>query len=309
MKALITLYLATAIGLVSHATELATIANQHLTVTISSFGAELQSVKSNKNGREYLWQGDPEHWSGRAPIMFPVIVRFKDDEFTHKGKRYKMPLLGLGPNFEYRIIEKAKDRISFRLESNHETSKLYPFAFEFEVTYRLEGKRLVNHFTVENLGSETMPFTLGGHPGFVLPNTDGKTREDYALTFSKTQDTDRPIVTDGLIQKKRVPFLSNESRLPIADPRVPNHGMLLLEHGCERIGVAEKGGPAFVEIEFGDFPNVNIWTPPGKPFVCIEPLIGHHDLQKTPKEISRKTYLSRLSPGETRSYQFSILTR
>ncbi|MBK1877569.1 aldose 1-epimerase family protein [Pelagicoccus mobilis] len=284
------------------------IANSQLTVQIATYGAELQSIKANEGGREYLWHGDPEYWAGRAPIMFPVIVRFKGDEFTHNEKRYNLPLLGLGPRNEYKITNRTKDSVTLTLESDSETLKQYPFPFRLEVTYRLEGQKLVNHFQVENLGSETMPFTLGGHPGFVYPSGGGKTRDNYTLTFSTPQNTDRPIVTEGLIQKERVPFLNNESRLDVSDERVPNHGMLLIGHGCDRIGVAEKDSPPFVEIEFGDFPNVNIWTPPGKPFVCIEPLVGHHDFQDTPLEISEKSYLSQLTPGESKNYQFSIIT-
>ncbi|MBQ2308518.1 MAG: aldose 1-epimerase family protein, partial [Clostridia bacterium] len=48
--------------------ELITIKNEHLTATVSTLGAELQSL-CDKDGKEYIWQGDPAVWSGRAPIL------------------------------------------------------------------------------------------------------------------------------------------------------------------------------------------------------------------------------------------------
>ena len=53
------------------------IENEALSVTINTLGAELQSIRHKKTEREYLWQGDPNIWSGRAPIMFPVNVRIE----------------------------------------------------------------------------------------------------------------------------------------------------------------------------------------------------------------------------------------
>ena len=36
------------------------ISNQYLRLVLSDRGAELRSVK--KDGREYLWEGDPQYW-------------------------------------------------------------------------------------------------------------------------------------------------------------------------------------------------------------------------------------------------------
>ena len=65
-----------------------TLKNDLLTITISDLGGELQSVKGN--GCEYLWQGDPSYWTGRAPLLFPICGRFFDGRYTYAGKTYEM---------------------------------------------------------------------------------------------------------------------------------------------------------------------------------------------------------------------------
>lgn len=40
--------------------------NADLTVRIKSFGAELTSIRSNRENLEYLWQGDLKWWAGQS---------------------------------------------------------------------------------------------------------------------------------------------------------------------------------------------------------------------------------------------------
>ena len=49
-----------------------TIFNDFIEVTVSDVGAELMSIRSKKDGTEFLWQGDPEFWKGRAYNLFPI---------------------------------------------------------------------------------------------------------------------------------------------------------------------------------------------------------------------------------------------
>ncbi len=45
--------------------------NDVLSVSVDTSGAGLTSIK-DKTGLEYLWQGNPDYWSGQAPILFPI---------------------------------------------------------------------------------------------------------------------------------------------------------------------------------------------------------------------------------------------
>ena len=59
------------------------IKNDVLNVCITTLGAQIKSVKSDK---EYMWEGNPDIWGKHAPVLFPVCGRLKDGKYTYKGK-------------------------------------------------------------------------------------------------------------------------------------------------------------------------------------------------------------------------------
>ena len=74
-----------------------------------------------------------------------------------------------------------------------------------------------------------------------------------------------------------------------------------------RIGLGLENEPPFVEVDLGNFPNVNLWSPPGYPFACIEPMVSHHDLHDSPLAIEKKRHLMALPGGQSVEYHFSII--
>lgn len=240
--------------------------------------------------------------------MFPVNVRFKDEKNSYKGKEYEMPRMGLAVINNFVLSEKSnEEKAIFSFCPSAETKKYYPFNFEVDLTYELVENKLVNNFKLKNIGTDTMYFALGGHPGFYCPFDNDMGRENYELVFPKDLTISRTDVQNSLVQKNQIPYLDNESRLSLADKRIPNGGMFLKNTLVREIGVAEKGKSAFVSLDLGDFPNVNIWTPPGMPFACIEPMLSHHDVQDSPLAIEEKEYLVKLAPEEIGDYSYTIL--
>ena len=283
------------------------IENDEMIVLISPRGAELQSIQSKRNHREYLWHGDPDIWGDRAPVMFPVNVHFKDDQYTYKGKRYEMPFLGLAYRRSFKVISSDTKNVAvFELDSNEQTLQHYPFPFRFRVRYQLDGNKLINEFSVENTGTETLYYALGGHPGFTFITSEDAQRSDYQLTFSKSITMDRPIISGGLWQGQHVSFLKDDTCLNFDDPRIPQSGMFLKDSPARQIGVGLKNEEPFVTVDLGTFPNVNLWSLPGRPFVCIEPMVSHHDSYDSPMAIEEKKHMETLSPGKTEVYRFVI---
>jgi galactose mutarotase-like enzyme len=303
----ITMFLALASPLAAGSGEVV-ISGKELSVTVANKGAELQSIRHLPTGIEYLWQGDPEYWRNRAPNMFPVNVRFKDNRFTYKGKPYEMPRMGVAMEADFKLLEDTGNpqSVVHVLQSTDDSLKHYPFPFRLEVTSAINGLTLIQRYRVTNLGSETMYFALGGHPGFRTPLDDGRTRGDYQYVFSMVMKTDRNVISNSLVTNTFVPYLDNEDRLSLDDDRIPDGGMFLQDHDSRQIGVALKGRKPYVSVDLQDFPNTNLWSPPGMPYACIEPMVAHHDFEKTKEAIEEKTYLISLPAGESRTYQYTI---
>ena len=73
-----------------------TIQNEFLTVRVEDLGAQLSSIQT-PDGTEYLWQGDPDIWARRAPILFPFIARLREKMHEPSRKpKYIKTVWGVG---------------------------------------------------------------------------------------------------------------------------------------------------------------------------------------------------------------------
>ena len=104
-----------------------TIENEFLRVSAEDDGAQLSSVELKENGKEFLWQGDPSVWYGRAPVLFPIIGQLLDGKYRYSGREYEMPKHGFARHSVFALKEQSGDSMTFSLASSDETRKCYPF--------------------------------------------------------------------------------------------------------------------------------------------------------------------------------------
>ena len=62
--------------------------NDTLKLKIASHGAEMKSLIKKSTSIEYLWKADPAYWGRTAPVLFPIVGRVVDDNYTVDGKKY-----------------------------------------------------------------------------------------------------------------------------------------------------------------------------------------------------------------------------
>ena len=117
------------------------IANDHLAAAINPFGAELSSLK-DAEGRELMTNADPAFWTGRAPLLFPVIGVTRDG-IRLNGKHYPMAKHGFARHSMFELVTHEPTRAVFSLGDSEETRTSYPFAFRLEVEFRLEDATLL----------------------------------------------------------------------------------------------------------------------------------------------------------------------
>ena len=58
-------------------------------IRVRTRGGELVSLR-NREGTEYIWQGDPAFWSGQNPILFPIVGSLKDGRVDINGRTFEM---------------------------------------------------------------------------------------------------------------------------------------------------------------------------------------------------------------------------
>lgn len=265
------------------------IENEYLTCEINDMGAELHSLKSKENGKEYIWQGLPEIWYGQAPILFPVIGQLNGDKFTYNGKQYNMPKHGLARKLLFNVKECSGNKAIFSLESTPETLEKYPWEFELTATFELEGKALKNTLTVYNKSGKKMYFSIGAHPAF-----NCKVGDIIEFEQAETICTERIDKTNMLIDEK-FPCLNNEKEIVITKEIFEPDALILSGMKSEKLRIK---GENEIEFTFGNCPVLGIWAKPGAPYVCIEPWHGINDNPIPWNDISEKREIRSLEADE-----------
>ena len=136
-----------------------TVSNEYLELSISSKGAELQSVK-DWDGFERLWQGDPAFWTGRAPVLFPVCGGLKDDVAYLNGEALRLPKHGFARRAEWTPETADSTSATYLLKDKNPG---FPYSYELRARYQLEGKSLRVIYTVKNTDSRSFLCSLGSH--------------------------------------------------------------------------------------------------------------------------------------------------
>ena len=285
-----------------------TIKNEFLTVSVNSMGAEISSIKSN-DGCEYLWQGNPEFWSGQAPIMFPICGRFFEGKYTYLGKEYKMGTHGFARNSEFTLVSQGGVGLTLSLSSNEETLKDYPFNFRFDVTYKLIGKTLRTEFKVTNLDSKEMIFALGGHPAFNVPLEDGLSFDDYVIEFENKADAIKLALSDTCFcTYDDQPYMAGGVKeIPLSHSLFDNDAIFLY-NTPKKVKLYSKKGSRSVSLSFDRMKYLGLWHTPKKPapYVCIEPWNSIPSEDGVIDNLLTKKEMIHLESGYTHKTYFDI---
>ena len=146
--------------------------NENLRLTVSTRGAEMQSLITHADGKEQLWQGDQTIWADRAPWLFPLIGQLRHGQYRYRGQSYRMPMHGFASSAEFELVEHTETTATLRLAANAETLSVYPWRFLLEISYALEKNSVRITSTVRCADQEDMYFSFGAHPGFLCVQGD-----------------------------------------------------------------------------------------------------------------------------------------
>jgi galactose mutarotase-like enzyme len=261
---------------------------------ILPFGAELSAWRAD--GVDLIWAKDSAVWNQTAPILFPVVGWTRNGEVKVEGKTYPLALHGFAWKKQFEIAERRADYVRLLLIDDAETHALYPFAFRFEVEFRLSRGRLDNNLIVTNTDVKPLPYACGLHPAFRWPLA-GSTSE-HAILFEKPESPDVPVIGPGGLFSKPIrhtPLIGN--RLPL-EPSMFARDALCFLNIASRSLVFDNGAGARLSVALDNFPHVGFWTLPPASYLCIEPWSGHGDPEDFFGDLYEKPSMRVLAHGE-----------
>lgn len=290
-----------------------TIENQYLKVKVGKKGAELQSIFDKEMEKEILWTADEKFWARHSPILFPNVGRHYENHYFYNGKIYEALLHGFAKDMEFSCIEESDNMLAFQVQDTKETKKYYPFSFALTIIYKIQGRKLEVIWKVENKNTDTMYFTIGGHPGFNVPILENTCQTDYKLLFKNKGALEYCKVhgTSGTANEKKV------YKLPL-EPYGKYEGCNITENMFEQdalifdhsqlscVGIGYPDGTPYIIMDCTGFTNFGIWSLPGAPYICLEPWMGRCDNYGFSDDISKKPDIVALKPEETFEHEYSV---
>ncbi len=225
--------------------------------------------------------------AGGNPFLAPWSNRLGELDFWANGKKYTFnPTLGnirlpvpihgvlLSSPF-WEVTEVKADKHSAYVTSRLQFWKhpdmmaQWPFAHEYEMTYRLSDGELEVRLAIINLSAEPMPVSVGFHPCFQLP--EGK-RDDWTVSIPahKVVLTDERQVATGEYKPFDLP-----NPLPLKGQALDTGYVDLDRDSKGRAHFVFQSGAEKVEGIVGPkYPTAMVYTPPNAQAACIEPMAG-----------------------------------
>ena len=277
-----------------------TISNSNLTAKLNHLGAELFSLKNYEN-KEYIWEGNPAFWGKHSPVLFPIVGTLKNNLFHYKESEYHLSRHGFAREMEFELVEKSEESATFSLNSSIESKKVYPFDFELQICYSLEGNKLNIDYKVINKNDFIMPFSIGAHPAFALP----KPFENYALLFESNEILTSYELENDLLSDNCTTIKIIDNQIPLTYSLFEKDALIFKKLKSKSITILENQNP-LLRVRFDDFPNLGIWTKSNAPFLCIEPWLGYSDTIRSTGNILEKEGIQLLEAKKSLNCNFNI---
>ncbi|MBB4052648.1 galactose mutarotase-like enzyme [Devosia subaequoris] len=281
--------------------QLTRIANDQITVDVAALGAEMQLIQT-RDGRQWLWHGDAAYWTGRSPLLFPIVGKAPNDTVTVDGVPFQMSQHGFARRSNFSLLVEETDRCVYRLTASEASRAMYPFDFQLDVEHRVEGHAVVVSATVTNCDHKIMPFGIGFHPAFAWP-LPGAEDKPHSIELDDGGAPALRRLSGGLVEPKALPSPFEAGRLTLEHSLFANDAMLFPEGAGAGLVYGPAEGPN-VHFTWENLPNFALWTKPGAGFICLEPWHGTAAAVGGSEELSERPFTELLGAGATERYGF-----
>lgn len=272
--------------------------NNVLKIAIDTHGAELSSIFNKEENKEMLWQGDPQFWGRKSPVLFPVVGKYKNGKTTYEGKEYSLGQHGFARDSEFNLIEKTENRIAFELLSNEKTFEVYPFNFRLICSFKLIDNKIIVGWEVKNTDNKKICFSIGAHPAFYCE------KSETVLSMNGENLKYNLINSDGLYTAQKY---ETENSFVLHDNVFDNDALIIENSEVTEVSLINNN-KKYLTVKF-DAPLFGIWSPTKKnaPFVCIEPWYGRCDAEDFDGDITEREWSNTLDISEKWYKEYEII--
>lgn len=155
-----------------------TVEGSRVTV-VPSRGALVTSLFAR--GREWLYLDEAtlrdrtQNVRGGVPVLFPSPGKLEGERYAFGGHERAMRQHGFARRSAFREVSRTggpggQAQVELELTDSEVTRAEYPWPFRLRIRYGLRGAELTLTAEVTNTGAEAMPFALGYHPYFAVPD-------------------------------------------------------------------------------------------------------------------------------------------
>ncbi|WP_242361154.1 aldose 1-epimerase family protein [Limosilactobacillus antri] len=286
-----------------------TLQNDVLAVEINELGAQLHSIKRRDNGLEYLWQGAANSWGRQAPILFPFVGRLKNDQYEFDHQTYHQTQHGFARDRQFAVVNQAASQVTLEQRADDETRQAFPFDFILRVHYQLVVDQLAVTYEVVNPADRSLIYAIGAHPGFNMPLTPTGDFNDVQFTVSPAEEYSR-IVLEGPYNDSGHPRLIDMTTgFKLAHQLFAHDAIIFKTGGVDFAAtLTDPATDHGVTVSTKETQYVGLWSayPAKANFACIEPWWGIADNVNADGLLLHKQGMSRLAPGDSKRYHFSI---
>ncbi|HAO6227727.1 TPA: aldose 1-epimerase family protein [Listeria monocytogenes] len=282
--------------------------NEVLLVEMKTAGAELTRIFHKDTGLEYLWNADSKFWGRHSPVLFPTVGRLVEDTYLVDGKPYHLGQHGFARDRDFQVVEQTEKSVRFELDADEDSLAVYPYKFKLSIIYTIEKNTVAVSYEVENTDNKRIYFSIGAHPAFNLPLTDGTTFEDYYLDFG-TEENLETLCLEGPYRSGEIKKVVDEAAryLPLNYDLFKNDALIFEALKQKEMTIKSDKTPHFVKVSFPEFPFVGVWTAKaGTPFLCIEPWYGIADGAVESVELRDKAGIEHLEPEAVFASEYEI---
>lgn len=282
------------------------ISNKNISVSVNSLGAELTSIK--KENTELLWQSDKAVWPRYAPVLFPIVGKVKNDQYTYKDSIYKLTQHGFARDKEFVLTEQSESALEFELTANEETLKIYPFHFTFRIRYELQDSTLKVEYIVFNPDKDNLLFSVGAHPGFNCKRVNGESLNDFYLEFKDKNELIIEKLSEGLLSGETLVLKLNAGKLQLSTALFDNDALVFKNTQIGSVKLCSAKSKQQITMNCKDWPYFGVWTKKGSDaFVCLEPWYGITDTKQNLGDLTMKEGILELKQNSKFEAFFNIV--